>query len=82
MSSSKVRRAQFIPRSKVLHAATSSSSSEMSPYRNTVAHGVQASSRPRTSPLVAPCDKDAPVSSTSWISGQVTLAIPSDSACS
>jgi hypothetical protein len=75
MSSSKARRAQFIPRSKVFHAITSSSSSESSSDLKTVAHRVQASSRPQTSPLAAPYDKDAPVTSTSWISGEATLVV-------
>jgi hypothetical protein len=82
MSSSKARRAQFIPCSKVLRAATSSSSLESSPDPKTVVHGVQASSRPQTSPLAAPCDKDVPLSLTSWISGVVTLVAPSGAACS
>jgi hypothetical protein len=38
MSSSKVRRAQFSPRSKVLRATTSSSSSELSPSPEVAAH--------------------------------------------
>jgi hypothetical protein len=38
---------------------------------------VQASSRTRASPFAAPCDKDAPVSSASWIFGEVALVVPS-----
>jgi hypothetical protein len=82
MSSSKARCAQFSPCSRVLRAATSSSSSESSPDSMVAAHRVQASSRARASSLPAPYDRDVPVSSTSWISGEATLAVPSGVACS
>jgi hypothetical protein len=82
MSSSKARRAQIIPCSKVLCAATSSLSSESSSDPKTVAHRVEASSRPRTSLPATPCDKDALVSLISWISGEQTLAVPSGAAYS
>jgi hypothetical protein len=77
MSSSKAWRAQSSPRSKVLHAATSSSSSETSPDPEVAAHEVQVSSRAWASPPVAPCDKDAPVYLASWIFGEATLVVPS-----
>jgi hypothetical protein len=75
MSSSKARRAQFSPRSKVLCAATSSSSSESSLSLEVAAHEVQASSRAWASPPVAPYDKDAPISLASWISGEAALVV-------
>jgi hypothetical protein len=75
MSSSKARRAQFSPRSKVLRAATSSSSLESSPSSEVVAHEVQASSRGWASTPAMPCYKDAPVSSASWISGEAVLVV-------
>jgi hypothetical protein len=77
MSSSKARHAQFSPQSKVLRAATSSSSSETPPDPEVVAHEVQASSRAWASPPVVPCDKDALVSSASWIYGEAALVVPS-----
>jgi hypothetical protein len=63
INSSNVRRAHSNLRSKVLRGATSSSSSALSPDSKAAAHEVQASSRVWASPLAAPCNKAAPVSS-------------------
>jgi hypothetical protein len=59
IGSSKARRAQFSPRSKVLRAATSSSSSASSPHSKVAAHEVQASSRVWASPLAAPLQQSS-----------------------
>jgi hypothetical protein len=83
ISSSKVRRAQFNPGSRVLHAATSSSSSASSPDSEVAAHEVHVSSRVWASPLVAPYNKAAPApTSASWISGEAALAVSSGVTCS
>jgi hypothetical protein len=74
ISSSKARRAQVIPRSKVWRAAASSSSSESASSPEVVAYEVHASSSVRGSLHATPCEKDAPVSSATWISGVVALA--------
>jgi hypothetical protein len=80
MSSSKARRAQVIPRSKVWRAAASSSSSESASSPVVVAHEEHASSSVRASPPAAPWEKDAPVSSATWISGAMALATVSGTA--
>jgi hypothetical protein len=73
-----VQRAQFNPRSRVLRAATSSSSSASSPDLEVAAHEVQASSRVWASPLATSYSKAAPVSSSAyWIFGEAALAVPS-----
>jgi hypothetical protein len=77
MSSSKERCTQFSPRSKVLCAASSLTSSESSLSPGVAAHEVQASSRAWASPPAAPYDKDALVSSASWISGEAALVVAS-----
>jgi hypothetical protein len=77
MSSSKARRAKVIPRSKVWRAAASSSSSESASSPEVATHEVHASSSVRASPHAAPCERDAPVSSATWISRVVALAVVS-----
>jgi hypothetical protein len=65
-------------RSKVLHAATSSSSSVSSLDPEVTAHEVQASSRVWALPLAAPRNKAASApSSASWISGEAALVVSS-----
>jgi hypothetical protein len=76
MSSSNARWAQFSPRSKVLRTTTSSSSLETSLDLEVATHEVQESSGAWALPPATPCDKDAPISSASWISGEAALVVP------
>jgi hypothetical protein len=77
---SKARCAQVIPRSKVWRTAASSSSSELASSSVVVAHEEHASSSVRASPLAAPWERDTPISSATWISGVMALAIDSGTA--
>jgi hypothetical protein len=46
------------------------------------AHEVQESLRAWASPPTTPYNRDAPVSSASWISGEAALVVPSGATCS
>jgi hypothetical protein len=56
------------------------SSSESTPSPEVAAHELQASSRVWASLPAMPYDKDAPIPSASWISGEAALVIVSGAA--
>jgi hypothetical protein len=83
VDSSNAWRAHSNPRSRVLHAATSSSASASSLASEAAAHGVQASSRVWALRLAPPYNKAVHVSSSaSRISGEASLIVPSGATCS